>query len=79
MPNPNLPYQVVLTWGAGLDTVDQWDQVIDWCIDTFGVPGAEGCWSATTNISEMEFEFQNPQDRSLFVLKMGGDSCKVLS
>jgi len=79
MPDHDLQYRVVLTWGAGLDTVEQWDQVVAWCVDTFGLPGADGCWTATANIENMEFAFQNPKDRSLFVLKMGSDRCKVLS
>lgn len=68
---------VRLTWGPDLDTVSQWDNVIDWTVETFGFPGQ--AWACSTNISDMEFWFKQPRDRTLFVLKLGSDRCTMLS
>lgn len=69
-------YGVRLAWGSNLDTVNQWDHVLRWAVDTFGVPGQ--AWACSTNISDMEFWFMQPRDRTLFVLKFGSDRCAVL-
>jgi len=71
--------QVRLTWSPHQAKFEQWEQTVSWCIDTFGWPEIEDTWSATANIEDMEFEFRDAKDCSLFVLKMGGRSCTVLS
>lgn len=68
---------VVVRWGKGLDTVKTWDRLIEWTVNTFGMPGPN--WQAETNIADMIFWFAQPHDRTLFVMKWGSDHCKVLS
>lgn len=61
---------VRLDWGPEFDTIDRWDQVCIWAIETFGLPGQRFRYSP--NINYMEFYFPDPKDATIMLLRWGG-------
>lgn len=46
-----------------------WGDLTRWCILEFGLPTHGGRWTFHTHIDWMEFEFKDPRDAELFILK----------
>jgi hypothetical protein len=60
-------YRVIRYWQRG-DDILLWDEIIHWCIDTYGLPGPRwGCNKSTQNYGT--FYFNDAQDASLFSLR----------
>lgn len=52
------------------ENITIWDELAEWCIHHFGMPGEDGHdWYYRTNIDYMDFYFKRSRDAELFILK----------
>lgn len=56
---------------AAYDHSSTWDNMLYWCIDTFGTAPQHGVWEADGRwyVNNAKFWFRDQEDFSLFVLK----------
>lgn len=76
MTDTRFPYGARILWGRGHDTIQAWDQVSIWGLETFGLPGDR--YITDLNILDMTWWFRTDQDRTLFVLRNGSAECVQL-
>jgi hypothetical protein len=52
------------------DKTNIWDEITEWCIHQFGIPGEEAQdWYYKTNIAYMDFYFKRSRDAEIFIIK----------
>lgn len=59
-------YKVELPW-CNTDTLEKWDNIMEWCLENFGLPGNR--WISTSSIHQTVFSFKYLRDASHFSLK----------
>ena len=66
MTQPTQEYRITRSWSAD-DTTANWDELVSWCIEHFGLPGAR--WLSSTTMHHTVFIFYDIKDASLFTLR----------
>lgn len=57
-------------WINPHDHEEAWNELLAWCIETYGLPGERVQFHPTTNY--MDFAFNNEHDALLFQIKTAG-------
>ena len=57
-------------WINPHNTKEAWNELLSWCIETYGLPGERVQFHPTTNY--MDFAFNNEHDALLFQIKTAG-------
>jgi hypothetical protein len=57
-------------WGNPYNKDHQWNELLAWTVETFGLPGE--CMQFHPTADFMDFVFDNEQDALVFQLKTGG-------
>ena len=54
------------------DDFSHWDEVCQWCIGQFGLPGRRNRrhrWNTQSTVDAMWFDFEQESDAALFIMK----------
>ena len=68
-PSNKQATKITLNWTKGRDSVPIWNEICEWCIEQFGLPGNRFIWHPTEDY--MEFLFYDEKDAVHFELRWG--------
>lgn len=69
MREPEYKYHVRINWGAGADSIDAWDDIAIWVIETFGLPGDK--YITDMSPDWMAWSFRDERNAFLMRLRFG--------